>query len=155
MSKYQAGGKKKKRAAYDNEYDDDEPRKRRKSDRDYPAEERPTKRRNKRRWKIVLEDIDTWDKYTFTFFANVGIGRGKDGNNYEKYLPIVTDARVSKKHCVIVHKNDKLYLKDDGSRNGTFLNGTRIDHPVEIQRDDIIGIGETRLEVKRVLRESE
>ena len=36
-----------------------------------------------------------------------------------------------------------------------FLNGTRIDRPVVIQRDDIIGIGETRLEIQRILRESE
>ena len=50
---------------------------------------------------------------------------------------------------------DQLYLKDEGSRNGTYLNGERIDRPVVIQRDDIIGIGETRLEVQRILRESE
>ena len=106
-------------------------------------------------WKILLEDIDSWDKYTFTFYDTVGIGRGKDGSMYEKYLPIIGDGRVSKLHCAIIHKGDKLYLKDEGSRNGTYLNGERIDRPVVIQRDDIIGIGETRLEVQRILRESE
>ena len=74
---------------------------------------------------------------------------------YEKYLPIIGDGRVSKLHCAIIHRGDKLYLKDEGSRNGTYLNGERIDRPVVIQRDDIIGIGETRLEVQRILRESE
>lgn len=116
-------------------------------------QERP--RRKRRQWKIILEDIDSWDKYTFTFYDSVGIGRGNDGTMFEKYLPVMGDGRVSKVHCAIVYKDDSLYLRDEGSRNGTFLNGERIDRPVLIQRDDIIGIGETRLEVQRILRESE
>ena len=47
----------------------------------------------------------------------------------------------------------KAYVKGPG--NGTYLNGVRIDRPMEIQRDDIIGVGETRLEVQRILRESD
>ena len=101
------------------------------------------------------EDIDTWDKYTFTFYDTIGIGRGKDGSMYEKYLPVSGDGRVSKIHCVIIRRGDKLYLKDEGSRNGTYLNGERLDSPAVIQRDDIIGVGETRFEVQRILRESE
>ena len=73
---------------------------------------------------------------------------------YEKFLPIIGDGRVSKLHCAVIRRGDKLYLKDEGSRNGTYLNGVRIDRPVVIQRDDIIGIGETRLEVQKILRES-
>ena len=74
---------------------------------------------------------------------------------YEKYLPVAGDGRVSKVHCVIIHRGDKLYLKDEGSRNGTYLNGERLEGPVVIQRDDIIGVGETRFEIQRILRESE
>ena len=121
--------------------------------RDEP-EEKP-RRKKKRQWKIILEDIDSWDKYTFTFYDTVGIGRGKDGSMYEKYLPVAGDGRVSKIHCVIIRRGDKLYLKDEGSRNGTYLNGERLDGPAVIQRDDIIGVGETRFEVQRILRESE
>lgn len=117
------------------------------------SDQRP--KRKKRRWKIILEDIDSWEKYSFTFCDSVGIGRGKDGSMYERYLPLTSDGRISKLHCVIIHKNDKLYVKDEDSRNGTYLNGVRIDRPMEIQRDDIIGVGETRLEVQRILRESD
>ena len=140
------------------EYDEDEyeepPRRRRRQE---PVQEEPKRARRKKRrqWKILLEDIDSWDKYSFTFYDSVGIGRGKDGSMYEKYLPVTGDGRVSKMHCVIIHRGDKLYLKDEGSRNGTYLNGERIDKPVVIQRDDIIGLGETRLEVQKILRESE
>ena len=118
-------------------------------------EEEHPRRKKKRQWKIVLEDIDSWDKYTFTFYDTVGIGRGKDGSMYEKYLPVMEDGRVSKLHCVIIRRGDRLYLRDEGSRNGTYLNGERLDGPAVIQRDDIIGIGETRFEVQRILRESE
>lgn len=78
----------------------------------YAKDQRP--KRKKRRWKIILEDIDSWEKYSFTFCDSVGIGRGKDGSMYERYLPLTSDGRISKLHCVIIHKNDKLYVKDRG-----------------------------------------
>lgn len=56
---------------------------------------------------------------------------------------------MSKLHCAVIRKEDKLYLKDMGSRNGTYLNGRRIQQPVVIQRDDVIGVGETKIEVKK------
>ena len=138
----------------EDEYDETPRRSRRQETEPEKLQERHP-RKKKRQWKVILEDIDSWDKYSFTFYDSVGIGRGKDGSMFEKYLPILGDGRVSKVHCVIIHRKDKLYLKDEDSRNGTFLNGERSDRPVVIQRDDIIGIGETRLEVQRILRESE
>lgn len=118
------------------------------------VEQKP-RQKKRRQWKIILEDLDTWEKYSFIFYETVGIGRGKDGDGYEKYLSLAGDGRVSKVHCAIVHRGDKLYLKDEGSRNGTYLNGTRIERPVVIQKEDMIGAGETKLEVLKILRESE
>lgn len=114
-------------------------------------EERPRKSA-KKQWKILLENIDTWEKYAYVFYDNIGIGRSKD-ESFEKFLTVREDARVSKVHCVIVRKGDKLYLRDLNSRNGTFLNGTRVSQPVILQKDDIIGVGETKIEVRKVLRE--
>lgn len=147
--------KKKRRDEYEDEYEAEvcTRSKREREAQAYAKDQRP--KRKKRRWKIILEDIDSWEKYSFTFCDSVGIGRGKDGSMYERYLPLTSDGRISKLHCVIIHKNDKLYVKDEDSRNGTYLNGVRIDRPMEIQRDDIIGVGETRLEVQRILRESD
>ena len=151
-----ADGGRRSRPYDDDEEDYNEPPRRRRREEAYPPEREERPRRKKRRqWKIVLEDIDSWDKYTFVFYDTVGIGRGRDGSMYEKYLPVMDDGRVSRIHCVIIHRGDKLYLKDEGSRNGTYLNGERLEGPEPIQRDDIIGIGETRLEVQRILRESE
>ncbi len=122
---------------------------------DDDEEEAPPRKKKRRQWKIILEDLDTWQKYSYIFYDTVGIGRSREGNAYEKYLVLPTDVRVSKVHCVIMHRGDKLYLKDENSRNGTFLNGNRISHPVVIQKEDVIRVGETRLEVQRILRESE
>lgn len=147
----------------DDDYDDEEddyderPRRRRSqrvSDRD-TDEPAPRRQKRRRQWKIIMEDIDSWQKYNFIFYETVGIGRGKDGSMFEKYLSLPNDVRVSKVHCVIIHHGDRLYLKDEDSRNGTFLNGKRIDRPIVIQKDDVIGVGETRLEIQRILRESE
>lgn len=150
------GGRRRRRRADEDEDDYNMPLRQRRRPEAEEIEEPPRRQRKKRRqWKIILEDIDSWDKYSFTFYETVGIGRGKDGSMYEKYLPIIGDGRVSKIHCAIIHRGDKLYLKDEGSRNGTYLNGERIDRPIVIQRDDIIGVGETRLEIQRILRESE
>ena len=118
-------------------------------------DERKPRRKKKRQWKIILEDIDSWEKFSFVFYDTVGIGRDREGKMYEKYLSLTEDKRVSKAHCVIVRRGDQLFLKDEGSRNGTFLNGQRIEEPVTLQKDDIIGVGGTRLEVQRVLSESE
>lgn len=112
-------------------------------------------RKKKRQWKIILEDIDSWQKYSFVFYDMVGIGRAKEGKMYETFLSLTEDNRISKAHCVIVRKGDQLYLKDEGSRNGTYLNGQRVEEPVLLQKDDIIGVGGIRLEVQRVLRESD
>ena len=130
-------GRRRRRRETDDEYGDgDEPdvqqvRRSRREDAAQQEEAGVRRRKKRRQWKIILENIDSWEKYTFIFYKNVGIGRGKDGSRYE------------------------LYLRDENSRNGTYLNGTRIEKPIVIQKDDVIGVGGTRLEVQRVMRESD
>lgn len=151
---------------YDDDEDEYEPPRRRQQVRRVPedTEEIPARVRNaspqargpvKRQWKIILENLDTWEKYTFIFYDNIGIGRGKSNQEFEKYLSVPDDPRVSKLHCAIIRKGDKLYLKDMGSRNGTYLNGKQIPQPIVVQKEDVIGIGETKIEVVKVLRERE
>lgn len=48
---------------------------------------------------------------------------------------------VSKQHCRLKHKPDGLYLKDLGSRNGTFLNDERITDEVKVKPGDLLRIG--------------
>lgn len=107
----------------------------------------------RKQWKIVIENLETWEKFSFIFYDNIGIGRKKENSEFEKYLIVKDDARVSKLHCAIISNAGKLYLKDMDSRNGTYLNNNKLERPTFIQKDDIIGIGETKLEIKKVMRE--
>ena len=135
------------------EEDDDYPqparaRQRSRAEREPEQAEEIPRRNAKKQWKIILENLETWEKPSYIFYDNIGIGRSRSDGEFEKFLVIREDPRVSKVHCAIIRKEDKLYLKDMGSRNGTFLNGQRIHQP-----DDVIGVDGTKTEVKKVLRE--
>lgn len=149
---------------YDDEYDEEDMPSRRRSrqrggqdiqpiPQHRPAPEPQRRAPVKKQWKVILENLDTWEKFTFIFYDNIGIGRSKGNQEFEKYLSVQDDPRISKLHCAIIRKDDMLYLKDMGSRNGTYLNGKRIRQPIVIQKDDVIGLGGTKIEIKKVLRE--
>ena len=82
----EGGGRRRRRRDEEEEEDayDAPPRRRRRPEQEPEEQPQKRQRRKKRQWKILLEDIDSWDKYTFTFYDTVGIGRGKDGSMYEK-----------------------------------------------------------------------
>jgi pSer/pThr/pTyr-binding forkhead associated (FHA) protein len=50
---------------------------------------------------------------------------------------------VSKQHCAIFIQNNKVYLKDYGSTNGTFLNNSQVEpnSTIELKVDDRIRVG--------------
>ena len=56
------------RGGYDEDEEDeyDEPPRRRQQAAAAPAQDRRA-RKQKLRWKILMEDIDSWEKYSFTF----------------------------------------------------------------------------------------
>ena len=56
---------------------------------------------------------------------------------------VIKDKFVSKNHLLISVKNQRYYLEDLGSANGTFLNGVKIDpnELIELQNNDKIGVG--------------
>ncbi|MEQ3168613.1 FHA domain-containing protein [Mediterraneibacter gnavus] len=148
---------------YDDDYDDEEddeeeeddyePEPRRRPVREQ-AERRTSSASAKRRWKIILEDVDQQDQYSFIFYDSLGIGRVSASSEYDKFLSLPEDLRVSKVHCAIIRSGDKLYLRDEGSKNHTYLNGKQIHKPIVIQKEDVITVGETRLEVVKILRET-
>ena len=100
------------------------------------------------------EDVDQQDQYSFIFYDSLGIGRVSASSEYDKFLSLPEDLRVSKVHCAIIRSGDKLYLRDEGSKNHTYLNGKQIHKPIVIQKEDVITVGETRLEVVKILRET-
>lgn len=55
---------------------------------------------------------------------------------------------VSKLHCAIEVSEDKVVLRDLGSRNGTFHNGEQVTKPVQLKAGDEVRIGPLFFEIK-------
>jgi hypothetical protein len=49
---------------------------------------------------------------------------------------------LSRHHARIVRKEEKFFVEDTGSRNGTFLNGVRIRQASPLKNEDVIQLGE-------------
>ena len=103
---------------YDDDYDDEEDDEEEEDDYEPEPRRRPARQQSecrtssaptKRRWKIVLEDVDQQDQYSFIFYDSLGIGRVSASSDYDKFLSLPEDLRVSKVHCAIIRSGDKLY----------------------------------------------
>jgi hypothetical protein len=71
------------------------------------------------------------------------IGRGASGIS-------LRDPEVSRHHARIESRDGIAYVVDLDSRNGTFLNGQRVDEPIEVRTGDAIDVGNTRLMIRSV-----
>ncbi len=58
---------------------------------------------------------------------------------------VVTDDTVSGSHAIIVYRDGRCLIKDDLSRNGTFVNGKEIGEAYPLQSYDQVRIGNTYL----------
>ena len=62
---------------------------------------------------------------------------------------VVQDAEVSRHHASVEVQGNDYVLTDAGSRNGTYLNGAKIDGLVKLKHGDRIDVGNTSLEFCR------
>ncbi|MCO4793844.1 MAG: FHA domain-containing protein [Bacteriovoracaceae bacterium] len=60
---------------------------------------------------------------------------------------MLDDDRSSGKHCTVFLNYGRTYVKDEGSKNGTFVNGTRVREEVRIFLKDKILVGGTKLQL--------
>ena len=66
------------------------------------------------------------------------IGRSPDCDIF------LDDVTVSRRHAVLVQRDDELWIEDQSSLNGTFVNRRRID-AARLEDDDEVQIGKYRL----------
>ncbi len=59
---------------------------------------------------------------------------------------ILSDPTVSRRHAILKKENDEIFIKDNESKNGTFLNGKKIKF-AKIEKNDKIGIGSFEIEI--------
>jgi adenylate cyclase len=68
------------------------------------------------------------------------VGRSED-NDY-----VITDRWISRNHAMLqAMDNGEMYLIDLGSRNGSFINGRRVNIPVTLKNGDRLTFGQTEL----------
>ncbi len=67
---------------------------------------------------------------------------GRSGNND---LELSGDQYASAQHARIEPRGADVWVEDDGSTNGTFVNGRRIEAPQRLAPGDVVRVGETEL----------
>lgn len=93
------------------------------------------KAKNKR--IILTDEADAMRTYQCDIVDKIIVGRSTASCN----LAITTDNAVSEKHCEISLEDNRFYITDLGSSNGTFLNGNKIHSTVELETGCTLKIG--------------
>lgn len=79
-------------------------------------------------------------KYFVKTDSKILIGRSEEAN-----IRIGYDDFCSRKHALLYWENDKCFIEDLNSTNGTYINGDRIQGKAELHNDQVIGLGDTEL----------
>jgi pSer/pThr/pTyr-binding forkhead associated (FHA) protein len=76
--------------------------------------------------------------------AALTVGRGAHND-----IGIDADQFASARHARFEPRGDGVWVSDNGSTNGTFVNGTRLTEPERLEPDDVVRVGETELRYER------
>jgi hypothetical protein len=87
---------------------------------------------------IRLESENLKTEFPLKPFVSVVVGRGSDSDCK------ISDPFASLSHCRLTLKADKLEIQDLSSKNGTFLNGIKVDRS-DLYLGDVVKVGETRI----------
>ena len=74
---------------------------------------------------------------SFPLRGEIKLGREKDNTI------VVADQKVSRHHATLRSINDTFIIHDEGSANGTYVNGVLIAQPTRLQNDDRVSLGDT------------
>ncbi|MBI1879259.1 MAG: FHA domain-containing protein, partial [Chloroflexi bacterium] len=75
--------------------------------------------------------------HAFPLRGEVQVGRDK--NN----AIVVADHKVSRHHAILIPIDNTYILTDQGSANGTYLNGVQIAQPTRLKHNDRLTVGDT------------
>jgi pSer/pThr/pTyr-binding forkhead associated (FHA) protein len=98
----------------------------------------------KRAWKVVVLEPERERGQVFAVDGDATLGRGGGCT-----IPLTFDTFVSTVHARLSSCDGQLWVEDTGSTNGTFVNGKRVDAPVQLRKGDKVKLGETVLEAQR------
>lgn len=96
-----------------------------------------------RRRVVVLSSPALRAGMTIELSDTARVGRGT-----ENLIRLDADTTVSSRHATLASRPDGLWVEDEGSTNGTFVNGARVTSARLLQPGDVIRIGHTDLLVE-------
>lgn len=85
--------------------------------------------------KVTLKDVKSNDFKVLPLSGKTTIGR-RSTNDL-----VLTDTTVSGLHCMIITEEDKIFIQDMNSTNGTYLNGERIFEKTQLHKGDTLILG--------------
>lgn len=101
--------------------------------------------RGRRRTPDRLVVLEPKERRGTTFSVIDGLGIGREADNT---VVVTGDAYISGHHAKITVDGGEILVHDLGSRNGTVVNGKRLNRPHHLRVGDRIQIGYTVLEAK-------
>lgn len=80
------------------------------------------------------------------YIGNITTNIGRDSRVCD--IVILNNDHIGRKHALIYFKNNNFYLVDLNSKNGTYINGDRIEGERQIYDGDVIKLATTELKFK-------
>lgn len=100
------------------------------------------RRRRPEKPLVMLYNEKTQERTPILYWEN-SIGRGK-GNDVN-----IEDPTVSRDHCVLLRRKEGWFIKDTGSKSGTFVNGKIAQGRTKVFIDDEISVGSSSYVFRR------
>lgn len=102
------------------------------------VENRNADNRKKGKIQVTLFQVGPGNavEHKFTIKDRMTIGRDKGCQ-----LSLADDSALSGRHCSILYRDGNVYIRDEESTNGTFVNGVPIVGEYRLECDDILLIG--------------
>jgi pSer/pThr/pTyr-binding forkhead associated (FHA) protein len=92
-------------------------------------------------WKLTIEDDDGQQTALDLSLEEYTVGRAEDQSIR------LTERNISRKHAILRMGPDGWQLEDQGSYNGTFVNGERVVEAVDLSSGDTVQLGDYRIEL--------
>jgi len=80
--------------------------------------------------------------HSFPIYGTATIGRGSDNSI------VLQDQFVSAAHAQLTYREGSWWLADLGSRNGTFVNGERVNGEVRLGDGDVLAMGQLKMKLR-------
>ena len=96
-------------------------------------------------WNLILRNVKTNEVlFQGSCSGELLLGRGQGA---DRRKVVLNDPEISKEHCVILDREDSLYLVDLQSKNHTYLNGKLVAGIEVLRTEDILFLGSMQIQV--------